>query len=53
MPVEVKTHGQKVLLGKHGTPLTFARACISNIGEISILEAQTAAETYKREWLSA
>jgi hypothetical protein len=53
MPNHPRTDGQIRLMDKHGTPKTFAEGCIAAIGEISILEAQQAAEKYKREWEAA
>jgi len=50
MPAKATTTGQRKLQKRHGTPREFALALIRAIGEISILEAQTAAEKYKREW---
>lgn len=41
------------LADAHGTPKEFARGLVECIGEISILEAQQAAEKYKREWNAA
>lgn len=53
MPKEAKTQGQIDLMAKHGTPYSFAMGVIECIGEISILEAQTSAEKYLREWNAA
>jgi predicted MarR family transcription regulator len=53
MPDKAVSEKQFALLDKHGTPKDFALGCIAAIGEISILEAQQAAEKYKREWEAA
>lgn len=53
MPRRTQTEGQEKLLKLHCSPYTFGKACVQAIGEISILEAQAAAEKYLREWNAA
>lgn len=50
LPSEAKTAGQRRLKRKHGSPLTFAKACINAIGDISYGEAEAAIRKYAREW---
>jgi hypothetical protein len=53
MPNKATTPGQKALERKHGTPRSFAQACVNAIGEISCLEAHAAIRKYLREWNAA
>ena len=53
MPNQAKTPGQRALRRKHGTPRTYARACVNAIGEITCLEARAAIRKYLREWNAA
>lgn len=50
LPRKAQNERQKELQRKHGTPYDFAKAVVNCIGEISLLEAQSAAEKYLREW---
>ena len=49
MPCKATTKGQRALKRKHGTPRSFARACVNAIGEISCLEAHAAISKYLRD----
>ena len=53
MPDAATTQGQVELMRKHGTPRTFAHACINAIGEISCDEAHASIKKYKTEWDAA
>lgn len=44
---------QEDLIAKSGSPYQFGKSCVDCIGEISILEAQQAAEKYLKEWNNA
>lgn len=48
------TKGQRRLAKKHGTPAEFAIACYQCVpGDISMDEAEAAAQKYRREFLAA
>ena len=53
MPRRSQNEAQEKLMRQHGSPYEFGKGCVEAIGEISILEAQQAAEKYLREWRSA
>ena len=50
MPHDATTPAQEALKKKHGSPRTFAQACVNAIGEISCLEAHRAIADYKAQW---
>lgn len=48
------TPGQRALVKKHGTPADFAIACYLCVpSDISMDEAEAAAQKYRREFLAA
>lgn len=52
--LEQFTPGQRALALTHGTPAEFAIACYQCVpGEISMDEAEIAAQKYRREFLAA
>lgn len=53
LPDAAETPGQRELQAKHGTPKSFAEACIRAIGEISPAEARAAVNRYLNEWRAA
>ena len=53
MPSKARTPGQRKLQRKHGSPKSFAKACIRALGEISLAEAEAAINKYHEEWAVA